>query len=281
MNNVPISICSFSFHRLLNEGKQDIFQYIADCKGYGCAALDPWNAHLAGVQQPGVVAHAGGNPQDAKLPPIDDEMLNKVKAAAESAGIPFGCIAVDGAHIYEADPIVRSANRALAYRWIDIAATLGAKQMRIDCGGPAELPGDVFEIIKDGYNDIISRAGDKGIEILIENHWGPSLHPDKVVQLVENINGLGLLFDTNNWAPGKQQQGWELCAKYAKACHIKTFMMDEDGNEGTLDLKPAFDKLLETGYKGTWGIESCPKEVDEYEGVRRTIILINKILSDK
>ena len=38
-----ISICSYSFHRLLAAGKQDIFRYITDCKELGCTGLDAWN----------------------------------------------------------------------------------------------------------------------------------------------------------------------------------------------------------------------------------------------
>ena len=43
---LPLSICSFSFHRMLGEGKQDIFQYVTDCKSLGCTHLQPWNAHF-------------------------------------------------------------------------------------------------------------------------------------------------------------------------------------------------------------------------------------------
>ena len=44
---MELSICSYSFHRLLAAGKQDIVRYIADCKELGCTQLDPWNGHLS------------------------------------------------------------------------------------------------------------------------------------------------------------------------------------------------------------------------------------------
>ncbi len=47
---MQIGICSYSFHRLLADGKQDIFQYIRDCKALGCTQLDPWNAHLSDLK---------------------------------------------------------------------------------------------------------------------------------------------------------------------------------------------------------------------------------------
>src|SRR5438445_13668478 len=40
---LEIGICSYSFHRLLSAGKQDMFAYIQDCKKLGCTQLDPCN----------------------------------------------------------------------------------------------------------------------------------------------------------------------------------------------------------------------------------------------
>src|SRR6185503_15842051 len=131
---MDLSICSFSFHRLLAAGKQDIFKYINDCKELGCTLLDPWNAHLAEIKDGDSVIFAGHNPDLAELSEVDEAYVDQVKGAAEVAGLPFGCIAVDGAHIYEATIEAREANRAKAYRWIAIAGTLGARQIRIDAG---------------------------------------------------------------------------------------------------------------------------------------------------
>ena len=277
---MDLSICSFSFHRLLAAGQQDIFKYITDCKELGCTLLDPWNAHLAELKDLESVLFAGHNPDLAQLSAVDEVYIDRVKGAAEVAGLPFGCIAVDGAHIYEPAPEAREANRAKAYRWIAIAETLGARQIRIDAGGPPEMPDDVFAIIVDGYNDLVGHAGSKGIEVLIENHWGPSPIPENLVKILDAVDGLGLLFDTNNWAPGMQQKGWEMCAKYAKATHIKTFVFDENGNEPTVDIPTAMHLLLDAGYNGPWGIESCPEDGDEYAGARKTIDLIHRVLNN-
>ncbi len=271
-----LGICSFSFHRLLAEGKQDMFRYITDCKELGCTQLDPWNAHLADLKKGDDVLHVGHNPGTGKLSAADDEYMDRVKRAADEAGLPFGCIAVDGAHVYEEDESKRAANRQVAYRWLDIAAKLGAAQVRIDAGGPEDMPEPAFKVIREGYRDIIDRAAEANIEVLFENHWGPSKHPDNVLRLLEGIEGLGFLFDTNNWAEGKRDEGWERCAKYAKAMHVKTFRFDKDGNEPSVDIPRAIGLLLDSGYTGAWGVESVPKEIDEYEGARRTIALIRR-----
>ena len=273
------AFCSFSFHRLLAEGKQDIFQYIKDCKDLGACQLDAWNAHLAQIMEADEVLKAGNDPENAELAPVDDDYLKRVKDAAVEAGLPWGCIACDGAHIYEEDEGDRKLNRAIAYRWLDIAEFLGARQVRIDAGGPVDMPDEAYKVIVGGYNDLISRARDKGIEVVTENHWGPTTMPDNIVKLMENIEGLGLLFDTNNWAEGHQEEGWEGCAKYATATHVKTFCFDEDGWDPTVDLKKCIGMLVEVGYDDVWGIESCPREIGEMEGAKKSVELIRRALA--
>ena len=207
---MDLSICSYSFHRLLADGKQDMFKYIADCKELGATLLDPWNAHLAPLQDSETVLQAGSDPENAQLFPQQEEYLERVKRAADDAGLPFGCIAVDGAHIYEPTPEARQANRALAYQWLEVADRLGARQIRIDAGGPEEMPDDVFQIIIQGYWDLVARGRGKGIEILMENHFGPSRIPENVVKIMEAVDGLGLLFDTTTGHP--------VCGREAGRC---------------------------------------------------------------
>lgn len=275
---MKFSIGSYSFHQLLADGKQDMFKYIQDCKDLGAAQLDPWNAHLSVITNEDTVIKAGSDPEGAALSAQSDDYINRVKAAADAAGLPFGCIAVDGAHIYEPMPEKRAQNRASAYRWLDVSAKLGAKEMRVDAGGPPEMPDDIFAIIVEGYNELIAHAKEKGVQIVIENHWGPSPIPENLIKILDAVPGLGLLFDSNNWADGMQERAWEMCASRATSTHIKTFSFDQNGNDPSVDLFKCIRLLVEAGYDGVWGIESCPKDGDEYGAVKKTAALIERAL---
>lgn len=271
-----IGICSYSFHRQLADGRQDIFQFIKDSKALGCTQLDPWCGHLAPLRDGDHIIHAGNNPDAAKLEAGEDEYIEKVKAAGEASGLPFGIIAVDGAHIYHEDPEQRHKQRQLAYRWIDIGSRLGTEYVRIDAGGPPDMPDDVFAIIKEGYEDLVQYARDRNVKLLMENHFGPSLNPDHVVKIIESIDGLDLLFDSNNWMKERQVEGWERCARYAKASHIKTFTFDDEGNEPSVDLAYAIKLLQDNGFDGCWGVESVPKDGNELAAAEKTIALIKR-----
>ena len=273
-----LSIASYSFHRRLEAGQQDMFQYIRDCQALGANVLEPWNSHLAPLAAGDAALKASGRWQDSRLSAAEQIYLEQVSAAARAAALPFGCVAVDGAHIYEPTPEARQLNRAVAYRWLQAAHQLGAAQVRIDAGQADGFPESAFRIVVDGYRDLIARGRELGLEILFENHWGISHDYENVQKLVAAVDGLGLLFDTHNWRGGTHQIAWRECARFARSVHIKTFRFDEAGNEPSEDLALAIRLLVEAGYRGTWGVESVPEDGDELGAAAKTLALIRREL---
>src|SRR3972149_4827957 len=91
---ISLSIASWSFHRLLESGQQDMFKYITDCKDLGATQLDPWNGHLAPLIA-GDKAMKAGHVPSGYLSAAEKAYLAQVKTAAEAVGLPFGCLAVD------------------------------------------------------------------------------------------------------------------------------------------------------------------------------------------
>lgn len=273
---MKLGIGSYSFHRLLETGQQDMFSYIADCKRLGATQLEPWNGHLAPIRARDDAIKAQADADRAKLDSEEQAYLARVKAAADEAGLPFGCLAVDGAHIYEPTPEARRANRLIADRWLEAGAALGAAQVRIDAGGPEDMPAEVLDLVVCEYEDLVARGAARGLEVIMENHWGISHIPENVVRIMEAVPGLGLLFDTGNWAEGMTEEGWERCAKYARSTHFKTFAFDGDGNETSVDIPKAVRLVAATGYDGCWGIESCPRDGDEYQAAQNALALVKR-----
>jgi len=277
---MELSICSYSFHRLLETGQQDVFQYIDACHTLGCTQLDLWNGHLPSLLDDKTRPEGPSSltPEYAQLSAAEMDYLAQIKDAADRAGLPFGCLAVDGAHIYEPGPEAQEVQQIKAHRWLNIAGQLGTQQVRIDSGGPPEMPEDVLDVIVRGYNDLIPRAGEKGIEVVIENHWGASRIPENVVRILEAVPGLGLLFDTGNWPEGMRETGWTRCARYARATHLKMYAFDAEGNETTVAIPRAIRILQEAGYQGSWGIESVPRQGDEVEAAKKSVALVRRVL---
>ena len=129
-----------------------------------------------------------------------------------------------------------------------------------------------------GYQDIIARAQPLGVEIIIENHWGPTNHPDVMHKLLDAVPGLGLLFDSYNWPAGTHARAWLDYAKYARLTHFKTFRFDAAGNEPDWDIPGVIRLLQGAGYTGCWGIESTPDDGDEQDAALKTLALLRRIL---
>lgn len=254
------SLCSYSVNRTFTAGKMDIFGYMRFCKEAGFTQLDPWSEHL----KPGYTS---------------DAFLYDIKDYAQQLGLPFGCIAVDGAHIWEPTAEGREEKRQRRYRWLEMAAYLGAQQMRIDAGGNDQVTADeIFPAVVDGYNDLIGRARKQGVEIIIENHWGPFQSPDELYKLLDAVPHLGLLFDSYNWPEGTHVRAWQIYAKYARLTHFKTFSFDAEGNDPEWDIARVIYILQDNNYQGTWGIESTPYDGDELGAAVKSLALLKRLI---
>jgi len=276
---MQFSVASYSFHRELASGRQDMFKYITDCKELGCTQLDPWNGHLAPLIAEDEQIRASANPTQTTFSPAGLNYVARVKEAADAVGLPFGCIAADGSHIWEPTQAERDANRACAYRWLDVAHRLGAESMRTDTGGKPELPDDMFAIIVDGLQDIVNHGRQLGVRVSIENHWGASNIPKNVVRVLDAVDGLTLLFDSRNWAKGTREEGWQLGVPRAKDVHIDIFKTQENPDTLEQDLTRLIKMLVKAGYNGCWGIESLPTDDDEYAGIRQSMAFIEKTVN--
>jgi len=281
---VEFSVISFSFKLMFRDGQMDLFSWIDTCVELGIKGLDPWAAHFSKLKDPARQMFTGTNPgqSDVVLDAEDHAFLDEVRAYAEQRGRVFGCLAADGpSYVYEPEQWKRSLTRQLGERWIDAAARLGCRQIRIDPGQWHEpkIPEEVMRIISDGYKHLLDYAAERNVRVLVENHWGCSAYPEALFAILDAVPGLGLLHDTNNWAFGKQPEGWLRAADRAEALHVKCRYWADDGEELTQHIGHAVQLLQRAGYDGLWGIESSPADgTDEIEGVKRTMRLIRKYL---
>jgi sugar phosphate isomerase/epimerase len=151
---VNISILSYSFHGALASGEMDIFGYLEACRyRYALGAADLWSGHFTSTE-PGYVA--------------------QVKNALEERDLELADIAVDGAHLWEPEAEAREKNYERAKLFLNIAATLGAKVVRIDAGSRNEKwTSEEFDFIVKRYQEYCKFAADNGFIVAMENHWGP------------------------------------------------------------------------------------------------------------
>jgi L-ribulose-5-phosphate 3-epimerase len=174
-------------------------------------------------------------------------------------------------------------------RWIDHAAYFGCHSIRMNWGGAqrgtehddallAEFIGRSVE----PFRQICDYGDARGINVLIENHGGPSSYPHAMEQLMAAVDHprFGTLPDFGNF-PGDVDiyDGIDRLMPFAKAVSAKCYHFDGDtGLETRLD----FPRLIEIvcdkhGYDGYIGIEYEGREMSELEGVHAAKALLERL----
>ncbi|MGC4053778.1 MAG: TIM barrel protein [Paludibaculum sp.] len=104
--------------------------------------------------------------------------------------------------ICDLDPEKRKAGIAVAKKWLDGAAILGAKTMRVNTGGPRIAPSAVAtsdyprndEVVKylgnaiESFKEMADYGQKVGVKVTIENHWGLSANPLHVRIILDEVN---------------------------------------------------------------------------------------------
>ena len=105
--------------------------------------------------------------------------------------------------ICDADPAKRQAGVEVAKKWLDGAAILGAKSMRVNTGGPMIAPAAVPNssgystnaALEDyltnciaSYKEMAEYGAGVGVKVTLENHWGLTANPINMRIIVEEVN---------------------------------------------------------------------------------------------
>ncbi len=175
------------------------------------------------------------------LPSTNDDYVAKFRAALDSAGVEFYTLLIDEGDITHPDPTERKKALALIGDWIDIAAELGAKRVRV-IGGNAEPSEPALHLSEAGFRKILTQADDCGIDVVTEN-WHRLLdHPAEVRTLLERLDGrVGLKLDFGNWHGDRKYDDLPLIADLADCTHAKAYFpqpgqMDADDFARCLDI---------------------------------------------
>lgn len=179
---MKISILSYSFRGMLATGEMNLFGYLEACRyRYGLGAADLWSGHFASTE-PAYIA--------------------QVKNALEERDLELADLAVDGPHPWEPDPELREKHHVLAKQWLNVAATLGAKVMRLDAGSRNETwTAEEMDFIAKRYQEYCAFAADHGFIVAMENHWGPE-------RFFANVKAMYEAVDRPNFGVSNHFHGW-------------------------------------------------------------------------
>ena len=105
--------------------------------------------------------------------------------------------------ICDLDAEKRKHGVEVAKKWLDGAAILGVKSMRVNSGGPRIAPSPSADPSSYPKNDAITQymsnciesfkemadyGGQRGVKVTLENHWGLTANPMNIRIIIEEVN---------------------------------------------------------------------------------------------
>ena len=251
-----ISILSYSFRGLLEEGKMDVFGYLESCKyRYGLDAADLWNGFL---------------------PTLEEDYLNKVREALDERGLELADLAVDRAHVWEDDPDKREQDYQNARAHLEAARILGARFVRFDAGGRGEKwSEEAFDHIVKRYREYAQYAHDHGFKVGAENHWGPEKVWANMQRLYKAVDhpAFGVSCHLGGWAGSEEEKARADREVAPWVCHTHIAW---NITSGPL-LVEKLANLWKAGYQGYYSVEHHSAN-NEYAEVGVQLAAVRRVL---
>jgi sugar phosphate isomerase/epimerase len=183
--------------------------------------------------------------------------------------------------ISEPDDAKRRAGIEVAKKWLDGAAMLGAKSMRVNSGGPRIAPNSVVtsdypkndELAKylrlciESFKEMADHGGKVGVIVTLENHWGLTASPMNIRTIIDEVNSpyCGASPDFCNWEHEYlMYHGLAALAPYAPTVvHAKYWNRWKDN-----DIARSVRIMLNGGFKGIFALEYEDGPWDGVEGAK-------------
>ena len=212
----------------------------------------------------------------------DMDYWEKFKKNCEEAGVTVGLIMCDAlGNLGDSDPEARMASVENHKPWVDVAAFLGAKTIRVNAAGEGTAE-EVAANAVDGLSKLGEYGATKGINVVVENHGGYSSDGKWLSGVMTKVgmDNVGTLPDFGNFHEYDRYLGMEELMPFAKGVSAKSHEFDAEGNEIHSDFLRIMKIVKASGFKGYVGIEYEGPELSEDEGIKATKALLEKVIAE-
>ncbi|CAN5534204.1 TIM barrel protein [soil metagenome] len=179
------------------------------------------------------------------IPTRDADYLSEFRAALFEEEVDLWSLLIDDGNI--TDPLTSERDVEWTKGWIDTAATLGSKCVRI--AGGKNL-GETEKAIQN-LSELADYASAKKVRVLTENWFETLSNPDAVEQVFDALGDkIGLCFDFGNWSGPDKYTNLSRIAKYATSCHAKCNY--QNGTPDVADFEKCLEITRENGFDGPY-----------------------------
>lgn len=197
-------------------------------------------------------------------PEFQPDRIAQSKREVAAKNLKIACVS-SSAYMHEADPEKRKQQIADAKRFIDLAALLGAPNIRVfgnKIEGPKE---EVVARVASGLRELGNYSGERGVTVIVESH-GDFTDSPTLSEILTRADSphVGLLWDAHHtFVEGKEEPEFTVqkLGKYIRHTHLKDSVPTPNGRHyvltgrGDVPVKRQIEVLAASGYKGCYTFE--------------------------
>lgn len=209
------------------------------------------------------------------LTSYEPSYIERVRMAAEDADCFFSNLKVNHkfGDLYSQDSDERKLAMSNARQQVEIAEMLGARWIRFTV--PKITDSDDASKVA-AHRELAMFAGERGIQLLVENGGWLKSDPDSIQRVVKAIgHNVASGPDTGNWDDDVRYEALEKSFPGAVTCDFKVFDLDADNRHAKYDIRRCFDIGWNSGFRGPWAIEHWNDDTKAY--VRETTWLRDQL----
>jgi sugar phosphate isomerase/epimerase len=197
-------------------------------------------------------------------PEFQPDRIAQSKRDVASKNLKIACVS-SSSELHHADPEKRRQQIADAKRFIDLAASLGAPNVRV-FGNKIEGPREqVLARVASGLRELGTYSGGRGVTVLIESH-GDFTDSPTLSEILTRADSpsVGLLWDAHHtFVDGKEDPQFTVqkLGRYIRHTHLKDSVPAGDGRRyiltgrGDVPVRKQIGVLAATGYTGCYTFE--------------------------
>lgn len=242
-----LALTSWSMNKALSSGALALTDLPARAREAGIATLEICHFHL---------------------PSTEPAYLAELRAALTAADVELFSILIDTGDIASADAERREADIALIANWMDVAASLGARAVRVVAG---EAPPDDEAAIAravEALARLAQRGRALGLRVITENFRALASTAASCNRLLDSLDGaVGLCADVGNFPADVRVREFEAVVARAESVHAKA-AYDADGAIVADDLRRCLELSVTAGFSGPYTLV-YDQGPDEWAGVAR------------
>jgi len=210
--------------------------------------------------------------------------LTEMKTRAADLGVRSVLIMIDReGNLGDPDDTRRTQAVENHKKWVEAAAFLGCHSIRVNAASAGTWEEQV-SLAADGLARLTNFAEGHNLNVIVENHGGLSSNGKWLTEVIRRVDHphCGTLPDFGNFRikDGEfydRYVGVEEMMPYAKAVSAKTYDFDAQGNEVAIDYLKMMKIVLANHYHGYVGIEYEGKGLSEFEGIRKSKALLERV----